>query len=83
MQLISAIDRNYSTLYGKESSATDEDSDERKREGRETFGERWGWFTAIEAVAEVKKINFDEVTELKVMEFLNFLCYIKEKNNRQ
>jgi hypothetical protein len=36
---------------------------------------------AIEAVAEIKRIEFDEVTELPVMEFLNFLSFIKDRNN--
>jgi len=44
------------------------------------FGEKWGWYQSIYALAKGDVRRFDEVTELELHKCLTFLMFEKEKN---
>lgn len=35
----------------------------------------------VDAVSEVTRLNWHEVLEMSVIEFLNINCYLRDKNN--
>lgn len=43
------------------------------------FQQRFGWLISIDSVAEMRRCKWEEVYEMKVIEFLNTLSYIKSK----
>ena len=46
------------------------------------FGQRWGLFSIIEAMAKLHNISINQTTELGSIEFLNWWAYMVEKANR-
>ena len=43
------------------------------------FGQRWGLFSIIEAMAELHNISINQTTKLGAIEFLNWWAYMVEK----
>jgi hypothetical protein len=43
------------------------------------FNKRWGWFDWAVTVKEIMSVRLDEVFNVNVVEFLNILCYKKDK----
>ena len=69
----------YPTLFGKG------DAEEREDEGGSSnfsdgFNENFGWIYNTTRVAELKRIPLSEAEDLKLVEFFNYLVYIKEKD---
>ena len=84
------FNKGYSNLFGFEDEMDDvegkESTDEDEDEGSDsednyikTFNRKWGWISFAIQVKEVKSITLDQVYEVNVVEFLNLLCYIKDK----
>ena len=44
------------------------------------FGEKWGWYQSIYALAQGDVRRFDEVTSIPLHQCLTFLTFEKEKN---
>ena len=51
--------------------------------GGSTFAERWGWIANVDAVSETCRCSWDDVWQMKVIEFLNILSYRREKMDEQ
>jgi hypothetical protein len=45
------------------------------------FGQRWGLFSIIEAMAKLHNISIEHTTKLGAIEFLNWWAYMVEKAN--
>ena len=45
------------------------------------FGQRWGLFSIIAAMADLHNISIKEATKLGAIEFLNWWAYMIEKND--
>ena len=85
------FNKRYSNLFGledevdadegEESDSEEEDEDGDKGTDYITkFNKQWGWFNWAVQVKEIKSIPLDDVFEIGIVEFLNILCYIKDKN---
>ena len=59
---------------------TDEDSNTETDYVKEYY-KRWGWISWSIKVKEIKSITLDEVFEMNVIEFLNFVAYSKDTTN--
>lgn len=45
------------------------------------FGQRWGLFSVIKAMADLHNISINETTKLGAIEFLNWWAYMVEKQD--
>ena len=71
-------------MFGKEADQDEDKEDEGIRtqinKVNEDTEQRLKWIMVAENIAEVKRIKLDDVFELSITEFLNFLSYINWKN---
>ena len=82
------FNQGYSNLFGlddlEDKRQDAEEGDEEPNQGGQTndgFVDRWCWIYHIDQVAEVRRQSWDEIFSLNVVEFLNMLCYIRDKRN--
>lgn len=84
------FNKKYPNLFGFEDEdgnvEGEESTDEEDVEGSDSednyitqFNKRWGFFSWAIQVKEVKSITLDEVYDINIIEFLNIMCYIKDK----
>ena len=45
------------------------------------FGQRWGWYQSIYALAQGDVLKFGDVTQLPINQALTYLTFEKEKND--
>lgn len=45
------------------------------------FANRWGWYSAVYALAGGNVLNFDQVTDMQLKSALTFLTFEKQKIN--
>ena len=45
----------------------------------ERFSKKWGWIDSVNSVSETLRISWDDVFNKPLLEFLNVLCYIKDR----
>ena len=43
------------------------------------FAAKWGWVAWVDAVSETCRCSWEEVWRMEVMEFLNIVCYARDK----
>lgn len=72
--------KNYRGLFGKGEDSGEEDEEKGPNSSDNGYTERWGWYISIERVAEIMRIPFNDVTDLGLIEFLNTMSYIKDKD---
>ena len=63
----------YPSLFG----ARDENPYTREAQ----FGQRWGWYQSIYALAQGDVLKFGDVTQLPINQALTYLTFEKEKND--
>ena len=89
---MSKFNEGYGNLFGVEIKEDGEEGEEPDGEGEDdesgsgneyskNFYKRWGFFDWAVQVKGVKGCTLDEVYEICVVEFLNLICYLKDKNN--
>ena len=47
------------------------------------FYEHWGWYCTLDELSKGDVLKFNQLLELNVVEFLNWLAYLKDKNKWQ
>lgn len=57
----------------------DEEGAEGAAEGGGGFVEKWGWIANVDLVAETMRRSWDEVLAGTAVEFLNVICYARDK----
>lgn len=82
--MVSSIVSGYNNFFDKEVEEDDEDREERRQEeddgtGNTEFGKKWGWIHMVNRVSETIREPWGVVFDMGVMEFLNILCYAKDK----
>lgn len=86
------LHKAYSNLFGLDDEDMEEEDEDEGTEGAngrsgerdeitKGFSYKWGHIYWIDQVAEITHNNWDTVLKMGVIEFLNILCYIREKNN--
>ena len=71
LSTIQRINKQYHNLLNSEQGAGGEGS---------PFMERWGWVHSTKQVADFQNITVNQAFELKVIEYLNTLAYLKDYN---
>lgn len=94
MQSISRINGQYPNLFNK---GDEEDAEEGERSSEEVsikeddrsvsenseFGAKWNWVCWIDRVSEVTRLNWHQVYDMYIQEFLNIICYLIDKGNEE
>lgn len=89
---VSDLDKGFSSLFEVEDEEDDEEGDEQGDEGEDSglsgtdriiaeFTREYGWFHSAVKVREVTGYKIDEVFDLNIIEFLNWLMYIRSWSN--
>ena len=55
--------------------------DEKSRGDAEGFGNKWTWQYMVDNVAHLTNLNFYQVYDMNITEFLNYCCYLQDKHN--
>jgi hypothetical protein len=71
LSIIQRINRNYHNLLNGESKDGEEGTG---------FMARWGWVFSTKQVADFQNITVNEAYDLRVIEYLNTLAYLKDYN---
>ena len=67
----------------------DEEGEDGEGEGSEesttgnTFSNSWGWIYQVDIVSETVRASWEVVLNMNIIEFLNILCYIKDKKEEE
>jgi hypothetical protein len=63
----------YSSLFGTSDNGG----------GENYFGEKWGWYISIDAVAGGDRFKHEQVYGLTIYQFLTHLEFLKDKNQEE
>ena len=74
LSIIQRINKQYHNLLSDQSGTSGEGS---------PFMERWGWVHSTKQVADFQNISVNDAFELKVVEYLNTLAYLKDYNKHK
>lgn len=82
---LSQLNKEYSVLFGIEDEEGEDGEGEGSKESTtgNTFGDSWGWIYQVDTVSETVRVSWDEVFKMNIIEFLNILCYIKDKKKEE
>jgi hypothetical protein len=69
--------KRYPTLFGE---ADAEDGEREAPDFTDGFNENYGWLYNTKRVADLKGIPLDAAFNIQLIEFFNWLVYIKEKD---
>ena len=68
---------------GEEDEGRDDESGNGQGGERNTFiaeyNKKWGWISCIDTVSKTIKTDWDTVFGKNIVEFLNLLCYTRDK----
>lgn len=59
-----------------------EEGDNGNDSDSQEFTRKWGWISNIQSVADTMHKSWDDVFAMNIVEFLNVICYIKDKAER-
>jgi hypothetical protein len=71
------ITKSYSQLF---TERTEDDDQFQQYSERYLFGQQWGWYSSIYALAKGDVTKFDEVTGYRLTKCLTYLTFEKQKN---
>ena len=82
-----AISSQYPILFGKDGKKNQEpggeEGDDDEDQGTSSFRDRWGWVANVDLVSETIRESWDHVFRMPAIEFLNIICYCKDKAEDQ
>jgi hypothetical protein len=73
LQFRQRIIESYDSLFGEGHGGTEYSA-------TANFGQKWGWYSSIYAIAQGDLNRFDKVTRLPINQCLTYLTFEKEKN---
>ena len=83
---ISALHADYPNLFPSGSKEDSEEGEDGKADGVDSadaaaggFSDRWGWIHNVDVVSETTRQPWKEIWEMNIVEFLNILCYRRDK----
>lgn len=91
---VQSLDKDFSSLFDVDDEEDDEEGEESGDKGQDTgstgtdgiireFTEQFGWLHSIVKVRETTGLNINQVYDMNVVEFLNYLIYIRSWANVQ
>ena len=75
------LNDSYSELF--EISSSKEEGDRGSVEENTRGDTEYSWMGTVDVVSETLRISWHEVYRLPVIEFLNILAYVKERNRKE
>ena len=60
-----------------------EDEDSGPDSGGSGFADKWGWISHVDGVSETMRVSWDDVFRMPAIEFLNVVCYRKDKADEE
>ena len=78
------MDRGFDGLFQEDVEEGDEEG-EGPGEEKDTSAavDGYVWFSLLDAVAEVTRLNWEQIYKIPAMDFLSYLVYAKAKNRRK
>lgn len=64
---------------GEESRGKNKDEGDSGETTPNSFSDKWGWIHAVDEVSETTRESWETVFKMNIVEFLNILCYIRDK----
>ena len=82
---LSQLNKEYSVLFGIEDGEGEDGEGEGGEESTtgNTFSDKWGWIYQVDTVSETVRVSWDVVFKMNIIEFLNILCYTKDKKEEE
>ena len=84
-ELLSNLNRQYSTLLGIKDEKDDKEGKESGNETKDagdnkpnSFNEKWSWIISVKNVADMVHIDWSTVFKMEIMEFLNIMSFCKD-----
>ena len=47
---------------------------------KKEYQKRWGWQSVVDSISEKRRITWEQVYDMNIIEFLNMMCYIKDSS---
>ena len=82
---VGKINQGFPNLFNKAGSEDTGQGDEGETAeeaaggGIDLFQEKWGWVANVDEVSKTCRCCWDDVWNMNVVEFLNIICYIKDR----
>ena len=76
----------YAHLFGIGSAVEQgegQDGDDTTEQQDTTFAQKWGWVDNVAQVSNTIHSSWDDVWRMNVVEFLNIMCYIRDKAEKE
>ncbi len=83
MQTYKRLNKGYGTLFGQGNTEEQEGNEGEVERNTETFEARWGWVYNAELIKGFEGVSLNEVWELPIIQALNGLAYLKDKNQNE
>ena len=89
---LSQFNKRYSNLFGIEDEekieegkdgGREDDDDGDSEETRNAYQDKWGWIESVDTVSETIREPWSVVFKMNIVEFLNILCYIKDRGDER
>ncbi len=77
------FNKSYRTLFGQADIEEQGDDEARDTKSIQSFEERWGWFHQAELLRDYEGIPLSGVWDLPIIQALNGLSYLKDKNKNE
>jgi hypothetical protein len=83
LQTYKRLNKSYGSLFGQRDTEEQEGNEAEIERNTETFEARWGWVYNAELIKGFEGIALDKVWELPIIQALNGLAYLKDKNQNE
>ena len=80
------INKGFPNLFGKgdtEDAGQEIEGETDETDAGDSFQDKWGWIANVDEVSETCRCSWDEVWQMSAIEFLNLICYKKDKIARE
>ena len=83
MQTYKRLNKSYGSLFGQRDTQEQESNEGEIERDTETFEARWGWVYNAELIKGFEGVSLNQVWELPIIQALNGLAYLKDKNQNE
>jgi hypothetical protein len=83
LQTYKRLNKSYGTLFGQRNIEEQENNEGEVERNTETFEARWGWVYNAELIKGFEGVSLNQVWELPIIQALNGLAYLKDKNQNE
>ena len=83
------INQGFPNLFGQGDSEVSGQKDESEIDetdgggNGDSFQDKWGWIRNVDSVSETCRCSWDDVWQMSAIEFLNIICYRRDKAEKE